>query len=251
MACGLSVVLCASPAARDAAQSADSGRAPADAPDTRCSALAGLDLPDARILSATRETEPAAHCKVTGLIGGRIGFKVWLPAAWNGRFVMGGAGGFVNTDANQALDLFGERILTDGYASASTDTGHAVPNARDGTWALGDWEAIVNYAHLGMHRAVVHAKRASRRRNSRRRGRTDRGPGSSAPGRARRCMCPGMRRMWGVMGVTETGVGATYSPVVQDEPANDHTEPAGRLGGHRARALRRHGSGGRTPGPSF
>ena len=72
---------------------------------------------------------------------------------------MGGAGGFVNTDSNQALDFFGDRILTDGYATASTDTGHAVPNARDGAWALGDWEAIVNYAHLGMHRAVVHAKR--------------------------------------------------------------------------------------------
>ena len=167
MACGLSVLLCASPAAQDAAQSDDSGRAPADAPDTRCSALSGLELPDARILSATRETEPAAHCKVTGLIGGRIGFKVWLPVAWNARFVMGGAGGFVNTDANQALDLFGERILTDGYATASTDTGHAVPNARDGAWALGDWEAIVNYAHLGMHRAVVHAKRVIERHYAR------------------------------------------------------------------------------------
>ncbi|MYE82432.1 MAG: tannase/feruloyl esterase family alpha/beta hydrolase [Gammaproteobacteria bacterium] len=51
---------------------------------------------------------------MTGLVGGKIGFKVSLPAAWNGRFVMGGAGGFVNVDANQALQFFGERILTDG-----------------------------------------------------------------------------------------------------------------------------------------
>ena len=135
------------------------GGAAAAASKTPCSALPGLDLPDARILSATPQTEPTDHCRVTGLVGGKIGFKVSLPAAWNGRFVMGGAGGFVNVDANQALQFFGERILTDGYATASTDTGHAVPNARDGAWALGDWEAIVNYAHLGMHRAVVHAKR--------------------------------------------------------------------------------------------
>ena len=167
MVCGLSVLFCGSPAARGASPSDDSGHAPAGAPDTGCSALEALDLPDARFLSATRETEPADHCRVTGLIGGKIGLKVRLPAAWNGRFVMGGAGGFVNTDANQALDLFGERILTDGYATASTDTGHAVPNARDGAWALGDWEAIVNYAHLGMHRAVVHAKRVIERHYAR------------------------------------------------------------------------------------
>ena len=158
MACGLSVLFCGSPAAHDALQPEDSGHAPAGAPDTSCSALAGLDIPDARILSATRETKPTDHCKVTGLVGGKIGFKVWLPVAWNGRFVMGGAGGFVNVDVNQALQFLGEQILAEGYATASTDTGHAVPNARDGAWALGDWEAIVNYAHLGMHRAVVHAK---------------------------------------------------------------------------------------------
>ena len=158
MACGLSVLFCGSPAAQDASQSDDSGHAPAGAPDTGCSALAGLDIPDARILSATRETDPTDHCKVTGLVGGKIGFKVWLPVAWNGRLVMGGAGGFVNVDVNQALQFLGEQILAEGYATASTDTGHAVPNARDGAWALGDWEAIVNYAHLGMHRAVVHAK---------------------------------------------------------------------------------------------
>ena len=145
MACGLSVLFCGSPAAQDASQPEDSGHAPAGAPDTSCSALAGLDIPDARILSATRETEPTDHCKVTGLVGGKIGFKVRLPVAWNGRFVLGGAGGFVNVDVNQALQFLGE-ILAEGDATASTDTGHAVPNARDGAWALGDREAIVNYA---------------------------------------------------------------------------------------------------------
>ena len=150
MACALSVAFCGSPSAQDASQ-------------TPCSTLPGLDFPDARILSAAHATEPTDHCKVTGLVGGKIGFRVWLPAAWNGRFVMGGAGGFVNADANQALDFLGAQILTDGYATASTDTGHAVPNARDGAWALGDWEAIVSYAHLGMHRAVVHAKRVIER----------------------------------------------------------------------------------------
>ena len=123
LAGGLSVLLCANPAAQEPSRTEASG----DAPETHCSALAGLDLPDARILSATREAEPTDHCKVTGLVGGKIGFKVWLPVAWNGRFVMGGAGGFVNVDANQALDVFGDQILSDGYATASTDTGLPCP----------------------------------------------------------------------------------------------------------------------------
>ena len=130
MACALSVLFCGGPAAQDASQSDDSGHAPAGAPETGCSALASLDIPDARILSATRETEPTDHCKVTGLVGGKIGFKVWLPVAWNGRFVMGGAGGFVNVDVNQALQFLGEQILAEGYATASTDTGHAPSRRR-------------------------------------------------------------------------------------------------------------------------
>jgi feruloyl esterase len=115
-----------------------------------------MALPDVRVLSAAHADMPAPHCRVKGLIGGKINVSVRLPDDWNGRFVMGGAGGFVAPDDNQAL-AFNPTLLTQGFATASTDTGHQAPG-QDGSWALNDYEAIVNYGHLGMHRAVVAAK---------------------------------------------------------------------------------------------
>ena len=59
-----------------------------------CQPLLKLKYPDVAIYEATSIAEPVPHCKAKGLIGGNINFSVWLPTAWNGRFVMGGAGGF-------------------------------------------------------------------------------------------------------------------------------------------------------------
>ena len=89
-----------------------------------CKDLLNLELPDARIETAQMIAEPVPHCKTTGTIGRNIGFLLWLPEQWNGRFVMGGAGGFVRPEDNQALRLLGDSVLTRGYATASTDTGH-------------------------------------------------------------------------------------------------------------------------------
>ena len=124
-----------------------------------CKDLLNLELPDARIETAQMIAEPVPHCKTTGTIGRNIGFSLWLPEQWNGRFVMGGAGGFVRPEDNQALRLLGDSVLTRGYATASTDTGHR-GDGQDASWALNDWEAIVNYGHLGMHRAVTNSKAA-------------------------------------------------------------------------------------------
>lgn len=122
----------------------------------RCEQLQGLALPDVRVHRAQPISEPVAHCKVEGTIGGRIGFSVWLPEDWNGRFTMGGSGGFVSPEDNQALRL-ASNVLEAGYATASTDTGHRADGS-DGSWALDDLEAIVNYGHVAMHRAVVASK---------------------------------------------------------------------------------------------
>lgn len=121
-----------------------------------CADLTGLTLPDVRIDRAALVDEPVAHCKVQGTIGGRIGFSMWLPVKWNGRFTMGGSGGFVAPEDNQALRL-ADNVLADGYATASTDTGHRA-GGEDGSWALDDLEAIVNYGHVAMHRAVATSK---------------------------------------------------------------------------------------------
>lgn len=116
-----------------------------------CDALKGLSIPDVRITSATAQTAATPACRVVGVIGKEINFFVVLPEAWNGKFVMGGQGGFAgNADESQALAM---GALSKGYAVAGTDTGHKAGGV-DGSWALGEMERIVNYAHLAVHRVT-------------------------------------------------------------------------------------------------
>lgn len=121
-----------------------------------CESLKGLQFPDVRIEAATPGAAPVAHCKVDGVIGKEIKFSVWLPDAWNGKFVMGGQGGFSGRVENQAMAL---QALQKGYATAGTDNGHS-GQAADGSWALGEMERIVNYAHLAVHRTTEVSKAA-------------------------------------------------------------------------------------------
>ena len=62
---------------------------------------------------------PVPHCKVLGVIGTEIRFQVLLPDCWNGRFLMGGNGGFAGS-----LDSDWVSSVSAGYAFADTDTGH-------------------------------------------------------------------------------------------------------------------------------
>jgi hypothetical protein len=121
-----------------------------------CESLKGLTLPDVKITGAQSGASPAPHCKLDGVIGKETSFSVWLPDAWNGKFVMGGQGGFAGRVENQAMAM---QALQKGYATAGTDTGHNALGA-DGSWALGEMERIVNYGHLGVHRATATAKAA-------------------------------------------------------------------------------------------
>jgi feruloyl esterase len=111
--------------------------------------MKSLRFPDVKILDASVVGEPVPHCKVTGVMGKEINFAVWLPEKWNGRFVMGGQGGFAGNVESQAIGMFD--ALSKGYATAGTDTGHTGTVA-GGSWALGEMERIVNYAHVGVHR---------------------------------------------------------------------------------------------------
>jgi len=122
-----------------------------------CDTLLKLSYPDVTITEAHKETDPVPYCKAKGQIGGTIHFSLWLPEKWNGRFVMGGAGGFVKKEDNQAIRLGGDSVLSRGFATASTDTGHQ-DDRQDNSWGLNNYEAIVNYAYLAMHRAVVTSK---------------------------------------------------------------------------------------------
>lgn len=119
-----------------------------------CKNVKETSLPDLTVDKVESLDEPVPHCKLTGKLGREIGLSVWLPVDWNGKFVMGGGGGFVGSIQNQALGL---RALQRGYATAGTDTGHQA-NGIDGSWALHNLERIVNYGHVAIHRVSETAK---------------------------------------------------------------------------------------------
>src|SRR5689334_4624650 len=129
-----------------------------------CDSMKGFQAPDVRITAATATPSSVPLCKVDGVIGKEINFSVWLPDAWNGKFVMGGQGGFAGRVESQALQL---QALQKGYAVAGTDTGHSAPGAADGGWAMGDIERIVNYAHVAIHRVTETSKAVVRARYGR------------------------------------------------------------------------------------
>jgi hypothetical protein len=120
-----------------------------------CSIESIAQLPDVRIASTTEETEPVPHCKVAGVIGTEINFELLLPTDWNGKFVMGGGGGFVGSVVNGAQDIWG--ALQMGYATVGTDTGHQ-GHSLTADWALNNLERLVNFGHLAVHRTAVTAK---------------------------------------------------------------------------------------------
>lgn len=128
---------------------------------TECAAVAQLKLPDVRISGVEAVTPGAAtkparvtvpHCRVEGVVGTEIRFRLVLPDGWNGRFVMGGGGGFVGMVDNQV-----EEVANLGYATVGTDTGHQAPGIQ-ASWALHHLERQVNYGYLAVHRVAEVAK---------------------------------------------------------------------------------------------
>ena len=87
------------------------------------------------------------------MIGGHIRLELLLPEAWNGRFAMGGGGGFVGTVQNAARDS-----VKQGYATVGTDTGHQWQPGHTAGWALDNEEAKLNFGYLAVHRTGEVAK---------------------------------------------------------------------------------------------
>jgi len=130
-----------------------------------CESMKGFQAPDVKITAATPAPSPVQLCKLDGVIGKEINFTVWLPDAWNGKFVMGGQGGYAGRVESQALAM---QALQKGYAVGGTDTGHSAPGgATDGAWAMGDVERLVNYAHAAIHRVTETSKAAVKARYGR------------------------------------------------------------------------------------
>ena len=120
-----------------------------------CNVNAIPNVPDVKILSADAVSTPADHCRVVGEIGAETGFALLLPDNWNGKFVMGGSGGFAGGFANGAQDL--PNVIGDGWATVATDTGHK-GHPGGASWALNNLERQVNFGHLAAHRTAVTAK---------------------------------------------------------------------------------------------
>jgi feruloyl esterase len=90
---------------------------------------------------------------VKGVIGGSIRFELLLPDEWNGRFAMGGGGGLVGSIQNAARGSVNDR-----FATVGTDTGHQAAGT-DGSWALDNLEALVNFGHVAVHRTAEVSKK--------------------------------------------------------------------------------------------
>src|SRR5258707_14650436 len=117
--------------------------------------LRQVRLPDVVLESVTQAASQTknAYLELKGTIGGHIRFELLLPDSWNGRFVMGGGGGFVGTVQNAARDS-----VNRGYATVGTDTGHQSEPGYLAGWALDNLEAKVNFGYLAVHRTAEGAK---------------------------------------------------------------------------------------------
>jgi feruloyl esterase len=91
------------------------------------------------------------HCLVDGHAaspGNEVNFRLGLPERWNGKYYFVGVGGLGGTIGR--LD----KGLSRGYASASTDTGHA---ESDPTW-MSNRAKEIDYGHRGTHVTAVAAR---------------------------------------------------------------------------------------------
>lgn len=141
-----------------------------------CAGLLQLSLPNAKVTSAEIVAAGAftppdlkpdekvprlyrtvpAFCRVRATLtptsDSDIKVEVWLPEkGWNGRFRGLGNGGFAGYIAYAGLAAG----VTQGYAAASTDTGHSMQGA---AWALGHPEKIIDYGYRAVHEMTADAK---------------------------------------------------------------------------------------------
>jgi len=77
--------------------------------------------------------------------------EVWLPENWNGKFQFVGGGGWAGVISVPAM----VSAVQEGYATASTDTGHKGGNA---LFAIDHPEKLTDFAYRAVHETTVQAK---------------------------------------------------------------------------------------------
>ena len=127
-------------------------------PDAHCGRLEASTHPRIEILSATRFPAGGFHaapgqliqvpgsCRIVAVVrptaDSEVGFELWLPDGWNGRYVQLGNGGFAGNIDHPSLATEIRR----GNAAAMTDTGHK-GGQFDASWALGHPDRVVDYGY--------------------------------------------------------------------------------------------------------
>jgi feruloyl esterase len=127
-------------------------------PYRECERLHSIEYPALKILSATmvpagtfatgdgQRFKVPVSCHVVALAtpikDSRIGFELWLPDGWKGRYKQLGNGGFAGNIDQASL----ANEIRRGNAAAMTDTGHKAGQF-DASWALGHPERIVDYGY--------------------------------------------------------------------------------------------------------
>ncbi|MDP9171511.1 MAG: tannase/feruloyl esterase family alpha/beta hydrolase [Acidobacteriota bacterium] len=92
-----------------------------------------------------------AFCRVAAETGSEVKFEIWMPVDWNRKLLAVGNGGLAGAIAYGGM----VRPLQLGYATSSTDTGHASASTSDASWALGHYERIVDFADRGVHQMAL------------------------------------------------------------------------------------------------
>jgi hypothetical protein len=140
---------------------------------TRSGLVAKTRIETAQANAAASTPPVAAHCEIVGRVNERtgadgkpyaIGFRLRLPAEWNGRFFFQGGGG-ADGNLGNAMGAIGPgqtgTALSMGYAVVSTDGGHtaeAAPGVGGVLFGL-DPQARYDYGYNAVDAVTTAAKR--------------------------------------------------------------------------------------------
>src|SRR5262249_41180092 len=124
-----------------------------------CEDLRAGSLPNVTVTAAEPvKAAPAvpAHCRITAVLtpsaDSHIEIEVWLPAdGWNGKLQVVGNGGWAGVISTAAMS----QALREGYATASTDTGH---KGGSGSFAVGHPEKLIDFGYRSMPETTVTGK---------------------------------------------------------------------------------------------
>jgi feruloyl esterase len=128
-------------------------------PPARAAAPAPAAAPEGRGRGAGAAAAPPqivpARCRVNAILrpsaDSEIEMEAWLPDNWNGKFQFVGGGGWAGIISFPAM----VNAVQEGYATASTDTGHKGGNA---LFAINHPEKVVDFAYRAVHETTVQTK---------------------------------------------------------------------------------------------